>query len=137
MKKDKIGVKEAAQILGLSKKSVYTKLRSGQIPAEKINTKYGQKWIIEKEQLEDQAKIKTEVIEAKEINELVSKEELLNELSEALNSHNKALINEAVQTITKKLDKQEQAILAFKNELKEIKEKQEQSFIDKIKNIFR
>ena len=137
MKKDKIGVKEAAQILGLSKKSVYTKLRSGQLKGEKINTKYGQKWIIEKEQLEDQAKIKNEVIEAKEINELVSKEELLNELSEALNSHNKALINEAVQTITKKLDKQEQAILAFKNELKEIKEKQEQSFIDKIKNIFR
>ncbi|MCF8002272.1 MAG: helix-turn-helix domain-containing protein [Halanaerobiales bacterium] len=73
MKKEKIGVKEAAKILGLSKKSVYTKLRSGQIPGEKINTKYGQKWVINKEQLEDQAK-ENEIVEVKEVNKPVSKQ---------------------------------------------------------------
>jgi len=34
----KIGVKEAAEILGVSKKTVYSRLRSGQISAEKVDT---------------------------------------------------------------------------------------------------
>jgi len=150
MKNEKVGVKEAAKILGLSKKSVYTKLRSGKLKGEKINTKFGQKWVIDKEQLTDQAKTKNEVVEVKEINELVDSKDFMNELIEAVNSQNKALINGAVENITEeiksqsdkidsqesKMERQDQAIRELTEEVKKLRKQQNKSIIDKIKDIF-
>lgn len=65
---EKIGVKEAAEILGVSKKTVYSRLRSGQISAEKVDTKHGKKWVIDKDDLREQATAENEVVEVKEIN---------------------------------------------------------------------
>jgi len=151
MKKEKVGVKEASKILDLSKKSVYTKLRSGQLKGEKINTKYGQKWVIDKEQLKNQAKTKNEVVEVKEINELVDSKEFMNELIEAVNSQNKALIKDAVENITEeiksqsdkidnqesKMERQDQAIRELTEEVKKLRKQQNKSVIDKIKDIFK
>ncbi|MFW5991679.1 MAG: helix-turn-helix domain-containing protein [Halanaerobiaceae bacterium] len=130
---NQIGVKEAAKILGLSKKTVYTKLRSGQILGEKIQTKYGQKWVIDKEQLEDQAAVKNEVVEVKEINELVNREDLMNELIEAVNGQNKELIDEEVDNITDKLDRQERAITELTEEVKRMREQRGRGLLKKIK----
>jgi len=47
--KEKIKVWETEEILGLSKKQFTQKLKLGHITRDKINTEYGQKWVIDKE----------------------------------------------------------------------------------------
>jgi len=147
MSSEKVGVKEASKILGVSKKTVYSRLRSGKLPGEKIDTKHGKKWVIDKEDLQEQATREKEVVEVKEINQLVNKEDLLNELVEAVNSQNKQLINESIEKVTDKIDQQNKAIESlseqikdmqeeYQEEIQELKEQQNKSLWNKIKNIF-
>jgi len=136
MSSEKVGVKEASKLLGVSKKTVYTKLRAGQLPGEKIDTKHGQKWVIDKEKLQKQATREKEVVEVKEINQLVNKEDLLNELVEAVNSQNKQLINESVEKVTDKIDQQNKAIMDLSEQVKELKKKQNKGLWDRVKSCF-
>lgn len=133
---EKIGVKEAAKILGLSKKTVYSRLRSGQIPAEKVETKHGLKWVIDKEQLKEQATHEKEVVEVKEINELVSKEDLMNDLIEAINSQNETVINEAMNSINDTIKQQNEAIEDLSEQVNKLQQQQNRSILDKIKDFF-
>ena len=133
---EKVGVKEASKILGVSKKTVYTKLRAGQLPGEKIDTKHGKKWVIDKENLEEQATREKEVVEVKEINQLVNKEDLLNELVEAVNSQNEQLINESIDKVTDKIEQQNKAIMDLSEQVKELKEQQNKGLLDRIKDLF-
>lgn len=76
------------------------------------------KWVINEDELEEQARVSRDVIEVKEINKPVPKETLLNEFIEAVNSKNEALINEVKDNITDKLNRQERAIKEFIEALK-------------------
>jgi|SRR6056297_1698918 len=129
---EKIGVKETAKILGLSKKSIYTKLRSGKLPGKKINTKYGQKWIINKKDLKEQAKVINEVVEIKEINKLINKEDILDEFVKVLNEQNK----QDKEEIIEKLDKQQEIIKQQFKMIRQLQEEKNQSLLAKIKNLF-
>ena len=133
---EKVGVKEAAKILGVSKKTVYSKLRSGKLPGEKIKTKHGLKWVINKKDLEETAKREKEVVEVKEINQLVNKEDLMNELIEAVNSQNEKLIKNSMDKVTDKIDQQNKQIQELSQQIKELKEQQNKGLMDRIKNYF-
>ncbi|MFW5987930.1 MAG: hypothetical protein ACOCQA_00665, partial [bacterium] len=71
--------------------------------------------------------------EVKEINKLISKEDLMNELIGAVNSQNKALIDKGIDKVTDKLDKQERAIQELTEEVKQLKNR---TILDKIKDFF-
>ncbi|MFW5891128.1 MAG: helix-turn-helix domain-containing protein [bacterium] len=154
---EKIGVKEASKILGVSRKTVYSRLRSGKIEGEKIETKHGLKWVIDRDKLKEQATREKEVVEVKEINRLIKKKELMNELIEAINSENRQVIEESMDNIDNKLDKQKEQfreqsehiqkqreliekqneyIKELSKEIKEIKTEQKKSFFSKIKDLF-
>ena len=152
---ERVGVKEAAEILGVSKKTVYERLRSGKINAEKIDTKHGKKWVINRDELQESAKIENEAIEVRELNELINKDQLMNELIQAINSQNKEFLGEAIGDINETVEKQNKTIQKqnetiqqqnktlqkINRELSEVKrELQDQkndSLISKIKNFFK
>jgi len=131
---EKIGVKEASKILGVSKKTVYSRLRSGKLPGEKIDTKHGKKWVINKKDLQNQARAETEVVEVKEINQLVNKENLLNELIQAVNSQNKQLIDNCIKKVTDKIDEQNNRIEQLTEEVKELNNEQKKSLWAKVRS---
>ncbi|MFW6025373.1 MAG: helix-turn-helix domain-containing protein [Candidatus Woesearchaeota archaeon] len=141
---EKIDVKKAAKILGVSKKTVYSRLRSGKIQAEKVDTKHGKKWLIDKDKLTEQATIENEVVEVKEINQLIKKEQLMNELIEAVNSQNKQLIKESMENIdetikkqNKILEQQSNKLESLEDRLQSIQDQQNNTLFDKIKNFFK
>lgn len=131
---EKIGVKEASKILGVSKKTVYSRLRSEKLPGEKIDTKHGKKWVINKKDLQNQARAETEVVEVKEINQLVNKENLLNELIQAVNSQNKQLIDNCIKKVTDKIDEQNNRIEQLTEEVKELNNEQKKSLWAKVRS---
>ena len=141
---EKVGVKEAGKILGVSKKTVYSRLRAGKLPGEKIDTKHGKKWVIDKEDLQEQATREKEVVEVKEINQLINKEDLLNELVEAVNEKNNKKINDLSESITNKINQQNEYIKEqnkyienLTEEIKEFKKQQNKGLLDRIKDIFK
>ena len=142
----KIGVKEAGKILGVSKKTIYNKLRSGELNGEKKKTKYGEKWVLDKEEVKnykDNPVTENEVVEIEQVNELVSINEFKKDLSEihkeqldkavkVLNEQNK----QDKEEIIEKLDKQQEIIEQQSKMIRQLQEEKNQSLLDKIKNLF-
>jgi len=146
-------IKEAAEYLNKSESWIRKKILSNELQASKKPFKYGQRYKITKkalDELQNHIQAEREVIELAEIDKPISKEVILNELTTALNEHNKALIDEAVNSIDDKLDRQESAIKkqnkaideqqetikSLVDEIKELKELQQRTLFDKIKDIF-
>lgn len=144
--KNKIGVKKASQILGVSKKTIYNKLRSGELNGEKRKTKYGEKWVLDKEEVKNYKNnpvVENEVVEIEQVNELVS----INEFKKDLYNHHKEQIDKAVKAINKqnkqdkeeiieKLDKQQEIIDQQSKMIRQLQEEKNKSLLQKIKNLF-
>jgi len=116
MSEEYVGVEQAAEVLGYSKRTIYKKLRKGDIPGQKVDTKTGKKWQIKKSDLKSPPTIKNEVVEVREKEEKLSKEELV----EIFQQRDQELINkidnleEQLQEVNKKLDqKQDNPVKKF------------------------
>lgn len=109
-----VGVKEAAEILDLSKRTIYKKLRKGDLPGQKVETKTGSKWQINKNDLKIPPTVNNEVIEVKEKQEIMSKNELKQLIVELDKERNKELNNKIdklekkLEEMDKKLDKKQE-----------------------------
>lgn len=144
--KNEIGVNKASQILGVSKKTIYNKLRSGKLNGEKKKTKFGEKWVMDKEEVKNYKNSpvsENEVVEIEQVNELVSINEFKKDLSEihkeqldkavkALNEQNKQDKKEIIE----KLDKQQEINEQLLEKIQQLQEEKNQSLLDKIKNLF-
>lgn len=143
---EQIDVKTASKILGVSNKTIYNKLRSGELNGEKKKTKYGEKWFMDKEEVKKHKNspvTENEVVEIEQINELVSINEFKRDLSEihkeqldkavkALNEQNK----QDKEEIIEKLDKQQEIIEQQSKMIRQLQEEKNKSLLDKIKNLF-
>jgi len=143
---DKIDVKTASEILGVSNKTIYNKLRSGELKGKKKKTKYGEKWVLDKKEVKNYKNspvAENEVVEIEQVNELVSINEFKRDLSnihkeqldkavKALNEQNK----QDKEEIIEKLDKQQEIIEQQSKMIRQLQEEKNQSFLDKIKNLF-
>ena len=134
--KNKIGVKEAAEILGVSKKTVYERLRSGKINAEKIDTKHGKKWVIDRDEIEESAKIEKDVIEVQEVKELIDKEQLKSDLINAIQARNKQDIDKAMDKVDDSIKRQNELLQEQQRMLEELQRQVDKTFIDKVKDNF-
>jgi len=140
-------IKEAAEYIGKSESWIRKKILSDEIKAEKKEFKYGQRYKIKKDELDnylEYIKAEKEVIELAEVNKPISKDLIINELTEAINKRNKALIDEVVDRVDNKLNRQEKAINKQEetinnlvDEIKELKELQKRTIFDKIKDFFK
>lgn len=134
-----ITIKEAAKYAGKSESWIRKKILSGELAAEKKAFKYGKRWETTKADIDDllqQAKMEKEVIEVREIDKPVDKEQLLNEIAEATESRNKKLIDKAVNKINNKIQQQNELIKNLADRLEEKERKKEETLIDKIKRFF-
>lgn len=98
-------IKEAANYADKSESWVRQKILSGEISAQKNKFKYGKRWETTKQDIDDfleQAKIEKEIVEVREIEEPISKEEFLKELSETIEKQNEQLLDETRDLITSK-----------------------------------
>jgi len=134
--KNRIGVKEAAEILGVSKKTVYERLRSGKINAEKIDTKHGKKWVIDRDEIEESAKIEKGVIEVQEVKELIDKEQLKSDLINAIQARNKQDIDKAMDKVDDSIKRQNELLQEQQRMLEELQRQVDKTFIDKVKDNF-
>lgn len=119
----KYTIKQAAEILEVSKSTIRRRIKSGSIDANKEEGPYGEQYFIPEAEL-DHAVAENDIVEVGQVNKPISKDMILNELSEAINKQNRALVEEVKEDINQKFEQQEQAISELKNELKELKEMQ-------------
>ena len=144
---EKLTIKEAAEYMGKSDSWMRKKILNGEIQAEKESFKFGQRYKISKEALDDyqeMARMKTESVDVVEVEERVSKEALITELSNTINKQNKELIREAVDDINSKIGSQEdtikrqnEAIDRLTEEVRQLREKKSKSLWSRVKNLFK
>jgi len=144
--KYKIDVQEAKEILGVSRKTIYNRLKSGKLDGKKVPTDNTMKWMINEEDIK-QAKQVKESVDVVEVEEKISKQDLMNELVEAVNSQNKQVIQESMEKVEDKIDQQNKAIMdlseqikdmqeQYQEEIKELKKKQNKGLWDRVKSCF-
>ena len=127
-------IKEVAEILDVSSSTIRRRIKEGKIKANKKKTRYGQTYFIPASEI-DKAVMEEDVLEFKKPVS-VDKQEVINELIQAVNSQNKALINETMSNISQKIESQEQAIKELTEEVRQLKKQQNKSLLDRIKGLF-
>lgn len=96
-------IKEAANYADKSESWVRQKILSGEISAQKNKFKYGKRWETTKKDIDDfleQAKIEKDIVEVREIENPISKEEFIEELSKTIENQNDQLLEDTKEMIT-------------------------------------
>ena len=113
LKMQEFTIKQAAEYYGKSESWIRKKILAEELQAEKRPFQYGERWIITDQALDDLAdrlnqttKAEQEVIEVRQVNKPVPAEDIINRILEATGEQNQALIDEAVNGISDKIEQQ-------------------------------
>lgn len=144
---EKLKIKEAAKYADKSDSWIRKKILNDELRAEKEAFKYGERWITTKKAIDDllgQAKTEKEVVEVREVNKPVAADELINKLLDKSKQQNKELIDQAAADVKKviteqssRIDKQQELIKSLSDQVQEMQQRQNKSFIDKVKDFLR
>lgn len=93
----KVGLAEAAQILGVSPETVRRRLKKGELTGEKIKTDHGYQWVVELEDLVPEG-VPTTVVDVVELKRALTPEDLA------------ALVQAAQAPLINQLEQQAQVI---------------------------
>lgn len=93
----KVGLAEAAQILGVSSETVRRRLKKGELTGEKIKTDHGYQWVVELEDLAPEG-VPTTVVDVVELKRALAPEDLA------------ALVHAAQAPLINQLEQQAQVI---------------------------
>lgn len=96
-----IDVKKAAELLGVSQRTIYRYIKKGELKAIKKPFGYTEKWYIHKDQVQEKAKVNKEIVEVKEVNKPISKEEILKAMQQVATGTDQEEISELKQEIQK------------------------------------
>ena len=148
-----ITVKEAMDILDVSRKTIYRRLRDGELDGKKVVINDTRKWLISEDSVYDN-KVINETVKLDEVDKSINKEQLMNDLSQlvtAINGQNRELIEDSMQEVNDKIAEHNE-LIKKKNELlqkqieqqnkriRQVEERlqqQDQSILDKIKDFFK
>ena len=86
-----ITVEEAMKRLDVSRRTVYNRLRAGKLDGKKFPSKHGQKWMINKDEFNDQAAVINEVVE---VDRSMSKKEFQQAIKQAVAAQERELIGQ-------------------------------------------
>jgi len=155
---EELTIKAAAEYYGKSESWIRKRILSGELEAEKRPFQYGQRWITTEKALDqlaadlkEQSKMQKESVNVREVSRPVDKKEFINELIEATESKNKALVDEAVNNITDKieaqseqlerqkesLNQQNELIKKLSDQVNQLQQENNKSLFDKIKQLFK
>ncbi|MGM0470938.1 MAG: helix-turn-helix domain-containing protein [Bacillota bacterium] len=99
--KYRVSVEEAAERLGVSKRTVYRRLNDNLLDGMKKRTSHGDKWFISEDEFSDQAEVIKEVIETeRKMNVAELKEELKNTFLEVQQEMIEEVLDQQRQAIT-------------------------------------
>lgn len=110
-------IKQAAEILEVSNSTIRRRIKSGKIKAKKKEGPYGDQYYIPETEF-NQAVAEKQVIEIKEIGKPISAEIIINQVLEGIEEKNRDLIDNAVNTISDKIDSQKKQLETYKQQLK-------------------
>ena len=155
---EELTIKAAAEYYGKSESWIRKRILSGELEAEKRPFQYGQRWITTEKALDqlaadlkEQSKMQKESVNVREVSRPVDKKEFINELIEATESRNKALVDKAVNNITDKLEaqseqleqqseslnQQQELIKKLSDQVNQLQQENNKSLFDKIKQLFK
>lgn len=133
-----ITVKEAMEILDVSRKTIYRRLKSGELEGKKVITGDTKKWLISEDSVYDN-KVINETVKLEEVNKPVNKDQLMNELVEAIQSHSGQQIDQAMDKVNDTIKQQNELLESQQQAINDLSEKVDQlnkSWLDKLKDKF-
>ncbi|MCK8825495.1 helix-turn-helix domain-containing protein [Fuchsiella alkaliacetigena] len=86
-----ITVEEAKERLDVSRRTVYNRLRAGKLDGKKFPAKHGLRWMINKDEFNDQAEVINEVVE---VDRSMSKKEFQQAIKEAVATQEREMISQ-------------------------------------------
>lgn len=131
---EELTIKEAADYYGKSESWIRKKILSGDLKAEKVQFKYGKKWLTTEKNLDNLAKRLNEqsvkenqVVNIREVNRPISAEEINKQFKQLISAENEKAGQEVINTVVKELKQANEPILnefkALTNQLKDKDEK--------------
>ena len=106
LKEDEYTISEVAQILDVSTSTVRRRIKNGKLKANKRDSVYGPTYFIPQQEINKA--VATEEVAL--VEQKMSKEDIRKAVVEAINSHNRGLIEGITDNINKKIDKQQQVL---------------------------
>jgi len=142
---EELTIKEAADYYGKSESWIRKKILSGDLKAEKVQFKYGKKWLTTEKNLDDLAKRLNEqsvkenqVVNIREVNRPISAEEMKEQLKQLISAENEKAGQEVINTVVKEFKQANEPILdefkALSNQLKD-KDEKNQKLHSEIKDL--
>ncbi|MFW6311530.1 MAG: hypothetical protein ACOC1K_04770 [Nanoarchaeota archaeon] len=134
-----IDVNQAKEVLGVSRKTIYNRLKSGELDGKKVPTDNTMKWLINEESIQKARCIK-ESVEVREVKQPIDKEQFLQELTESIQGNIGSDIEQVEDNLKETIERQnerlQEDIQKLTDQVQELKEHQNKSLWDKIKKIF-
>ena len=130
-----ISVEEAKEILGVSRKTIYRRLRKGELKGKKYKTDNTEKWLISEDSVYSNKMI-NESVEVKEVNKLIDKDQLMNDLVEAINNKNKQIIEESMDKVNSTIENQQELLKKQNNKLEKMEKQLQELYQHKNKSLW-
>jgi len=142
---EELTIKEAADYYGKSESWIRKKILSGDLKAEKVQFKYGKKWLTTEKNLDNLAKRLNEqsvkenqVVNIREVNRPISAEEINKQFKQLISAENEKAGQEVINTVVKEFKQANEPILdefkALSNQLKD-KDEKNQKLHSEIKDL--
>ena len=142
---EELTIKEAADYYGKSESWIRKKILSGDLKAEKVQFKYGKKWLTTEKNLDDLAKRLNEqsvkenqVVNIREVNRPIPAEEMKEQLKQLISAENEKAGQDVINTVVKEFKQANEPILdefkALTNQLKD-KDEKNQKLHNEIKDL--
>ena len=134
-----IDVNQAKEILDVSRKTIYRRLKSGELDGKKVPTDNTMKWMINENDIQQAKRVK-ESVEVVEVEENISKEQLLNSIQEAVNAHLSEDMKKTEDNIKESIKRQneqlQEEIKTLTEKVDQLQQQQNKNLWDKIKSWF-
>ena len=135
-----IDVNQAKEILDVSRKTIYRRLKSGELDGKKVPTDNTMKWMINEDDIQQAKRVK-ESVEVVEVEENISKKQLLNSIQEAVNANLSEDIKQTEDNIKESMKRQneqlQEEIKTLSEKVDQLQQQQNKNLWDRFKNIFR
>jgi excisionase family DNA binding protein len=136
-------IKEAAELLDVSTSTVRRRIKSNELKAEKKSSPYGKQYFIPASEI-DVAAAENEIIELRKVNKNIQVDDLVDKILEESEKKNREIVDQAAGDIKDLINQQQKTINILSDQLEkmqqqqnEIKQRQNKSFIDKLKDLFK
>lgn len=100
-----IDVKKAAELLGVSQRTIYRYIKKGELKAIKKPFGHTEKWFIHQDQVQEKAKVVNDTVDIVEVDKTINKEELMREILKAMKQVSAGTDNQEIEELKQEIEK--------------------------------